>query len=227
MAHGAEAQLELVRDFCTKCTEQEMESSRTCYEELRYSLVGCEMTIDWLNLAIGSVVGATLGVIADWQIGTRIRRWSELRALTKEYGCLAGQYLNYRIRDDGTHEPTGGTIDITWQPRDGYLEASAFHAIGNPEWHSYIRMSREYIGSGIGHYNNANSIHGGIQQVFYSKQTRSFNVNGNHPYPKGICPLLEAQGIGSECAKSLRGLGAHRYQWPRPPRPVPASLALG
>jgi len=175
---AAEAQRELVRDFCTKCTEQEMESSRTCYEELRYSLVGCEMTIDWLNLAIGSVVGATLGVIADWQIGTRIRRWSELRALTKEYGCLAGQYLNYRIRDDGTHEPTGGTIDITWQPRDGYLEASGFHATGNPEWHSYIRMSREYIGSGIGHYNNANSIHGGIQQVFYSKQTRSFNVMG-------------------------------------------------
>jgi hypothetical protein len=136
------------------------------------------MTIDWLNLAIGSALGATLGVVADWQIGTRIRRWSELRALTKEYGCLAGQYLNYRMRDDGTHEPTGGTIDITWQPSDGYLEASGFHATGNPEWHSYIRMSREYIGSGIGHYNNANSIHGGIQQVFYSKQTRSFNVMG-------------------------------------------------
>jgi hypothetical protein len=39
-------------------------------------------------------------------------------------------------------------------------------------------MSREYVGTGIGHYNNSNSIHGGIQQVIYSKQTRSFNVMG-------------------------------------------------
>jgi hypothetical protein len=136
------------------------------------------MTINWPNLAIGSVLGAILGVIADWQIGTWFRKWSELRALTKEYGSLAGRYTTYRIRDDGTQEPTGGMVDIAWQPRDGLLEASAFQATGNPEWHSYIRMSREYSGTGIGHYNNSNSIHGGIQQVIYSKQTRSFNVTG-------------------------------------------------
>jgi hypothetical protein len=40
-------------------------------------------------------------------------------------------------------------------------------------------MSREYAGTGIGHYNNADSIHGGIQQVLYSKQTRFFNVMGS------------------------------------------------
>jgi len=136
------------------------------------------MTINWPNLAIGFVLGVILGVIADWQLGVRLRKWFELRALNKEYGSLAGQYLNYRIRDDGTHEPTGGTVDIAWQPRDGLLEASGFCATGNPEWHSYIRMSREYAGTGIGHYNNANSIHGGIQQVIYSKQTRAFNVMG-------------------------------------------------
>jgi len=136
------------------------------------------MTISWLNLAAGSVVGAILGVIADWQIGARFRKWSELRALTKEYGSLAGHYLHYRIRDDGTHEPTGGTVEITWEPKDGLLEASGFHATGSPEWHSYIRMSREYSGAGIGHYNNVNSIHGGMQQVIYSKQSRSFNVMG-------------------------------------------------
>ena len=136
------------------------------------------MTINWPNLAIGFVLGAILGVIADWQIGARLRKWFELRALTKEYGSLHGQYANYRIRDDGTHEPTGGTVDIAWQPKDGLLEASGFHATGNQEWHSYIRMSREYAGTGIGHYNNVNSIHGGIQQVIYSKQTRSFNVMG-------------------------------------------------
>jgi hypothetical protein len=42
-------------------------------------------------------------------------------------------------------------------------------------------MSREYPGTGAGHFNNVNSIHGGIQQVIYSKQTRSFLVTGtNH-----------------------------------------------
>ena len=136
------------------------------------------MTISWPNLAIGAFVGAVLGAIADWQIGLRLRNWSELRALTKEYGSLAGQYLNHRIRDDGTHEPTGGTVDVTWQPREGLLEASGFDATGNPEWHSYIRMSREYPGTGIGHYNDSNSIHGGVHQVIYLKQSRSFNIMG-------------------------------------------------
>jgi hypothetical protein len=103
---------------------------------------------------------------------------SERRALTREYGSLAGRYVTYRIRDDGTHEPTGGTVEITWQPDDGLLEASGFQVSGNPEWHSYIKMSREYNGTGIGHYNNVNSIHGGIQQVIYSKKNRSFNVMG-------------------------------------------------
>jgi hypothetical protein len=134
------------------------------------------MTLNWLNLAIGLLLGAILGAIVDWQLGMRIRKWSERRALTREYGSLAGQYVSYRVLDDGTHEPTGGTVEIAWQPRDGLLEASAFHATGIPEWHSYIRMSREYSGAGTGHYNNANSIHGGIQQVIYSKQTRAFNV---------------------------------------------------
>ena len=136
------------------------------------------MTIVWSNLAIGSVVGAILGVIGDWRIGTKFRKRFELRALTKEYGSLSGQYVNYHIREDGTYEPTGGTVEITWQPADGLLDVSGFQATGNPEWHSYIKMSSEYTGAGIGHYNNSNSIHGGIQQVIYSKQTRSFNVMG-------------------------------------------------
>jgi len=136
------------------------------------------MTISWLSLAVGCVPGAILGAIADWQIGTKWRKWSERKALTKEYGPLAGQYVNYRVRDDGTHESTGGTVELAWQPQDGLLEATGFHANGNPEWHSYIRMNREYAGTGTGHYNNVNSIHGGIQQVIYSKQARSFNVMG-------------------------------------------------
>jgi hypothetical protein len=136
------------------------------------------MTISWPNLAIGFVVGVILGAIADWQIGARLRKWSERRGLSKEYGSLAGQYEAYRIRDDGMHEKTGEIVEITWQPQEGLLEASGFHARGDPEWHSYIRMSREYTGTGVGHYNNVDSIHGGIQQVIYSKQVRSFNVMG-------------------------------------------------
>src|SRR5580658_10323780 len=136
------------------------------------------MPISWPNVAVGSVLGAILGVIADWQIRARLRKWSELRALTREYASLGGLYESYRIRDDGTLEPVGGTIELRWQAKDSLLEASSFHVTGHPEWHSYIRMSREYPGTGVGHYNNANSIHGGIQQVLYSKQTRSFNVTG-------------------------------------------------
>ncbi|HEX3436996.1 MAG TPA: hypothetical protein VHT24_09525 [Pseudacidobacterium sp.] len=141
------------------------------------------MTIHWLNLAVGFVLGTISGGIALWLIGARFRKWSELRALTKEYSFLAGQYVAYRIKDDGTHEPTGSTVEIGWEPKDGLLEASGFHTTGNPEWHSYIRMSREYRGTGTGHYNNVNSIHGGIQQVIYSKQTRCFSVMGiNHTH---------------------------------------------
>ena len=136
------------------------------------------MAIHWWNLAIGLVLGAGLGAVADWYIGARLRKQAELRALTRDYASLSGRYTQHRIRDDGTQEPTGGTIEVTWQPGDGLLEASGFNANGHPEWHSYIRMSREYGGTGIGHYNNVNSIHGGIQQVIYSKQTRTFNVRG-------------------------------------------------
>jgi hypothetical protein len=136
------------------------------------------MIISWPNLAIGSVVGAILGVVADWQVGTRLRERLGLRSLAREYGSLGGKYANHRILNDGTEEPTGGVVELAWQPQDGLLEATGFHANGNPEWHSYIKMSREYTGTGTGHYNNVNSIHGGIQQVIYSKQTRTFNVMG-------------------------------------------------
>jgi hypothetical protein len=141
------------------------------------------MAIHWWTLVIGFIPGAILGAVADWQIGGRWRKRSELRELTKEYASLAGKYAHYCVREDGTgnwkSEPTGRIIEIVWQPGDGLLEASAFHANGNPEWHSYIRMSREYTGTGIGHYNNVNSIHGGLQQVIYSKKTRSFSVRGS------------------------------------------------
>ncbi len=140
------------------------------------------MPIHWWTLAIGLVLGSALGAVAAWQIGPRLRKRSELHALTRDYASLAGRYAQYRVPIDGTdngaQQPTGCIVEIVWQPGDGLLEASGFHANGHPEWHSYIKMSREYAGTGVGHYNNVNSIHGGLQQVIYSKQTRSFSVRG-------------------------------------------------
>jgi hypothetical protein len=152
------------------------------------------MTISWPNLAGGSILGAILGGIADWQIGSRVRKWSELRALGKIYSSLTGQYVSYRVRDDGAHEPTGGIVEVTWQPKDGLLEASGFHLTGNPEWHSYIRMSRQHFGAGVGHYNNSNSIRGGIHQVIYSKQNRSFYVMGISHSQKEFAHLWKLRG---------------------------------
>jgi hypothetical protein len=140
------------------------------------------MTISWLSIGIGAGVGILLGVFVAWQIGTRWRKWSERRALDREYRFLAGHYVNHRVRDDGTHEPTGVTIELTWQPREGLLEATAFDANGHAEWHSYIRMSTHFKGTGTGHYNYVDSIHGGIQQLIYSKQGQGFKVMGtSHP----------------------------------------------
>jgi hypothetical protein len=145
------------------------------------------MTLAWSSLAIGSLLGIVLGAVADWKIRASLSKRSELQALTREYSSLTGEYLTYRVKDDGSHEPTGGKVEIAWQPSEGLLEASGFQAEGHPEWHSYIRMSRGYPGSGVGHYNNSNSIHGGLQQIIYSKQTRSFFVMGTSPGRKEFC----------------------------------------
>jgi hypothetical protein len=134
------------------------------------------MTINLLNLGIGAGLGTALGSLGTWQVGTRLRKLSERRALDREYRSLAGHYMDHRVMDDGTHEPTGGTIELTWEPLEGLFDATSFHATGRAEWHSYIKMSMRFKGTGTGHYNNVDSIHGGIQQIIYSKQARAFNV---------------------------------------------------
>jgi hypothetical protein len=136
------------------------------------------MTINWLDLGIGAGLGTALGILGTWQIGTRLRKWSERRALNREYCSLGGHYVNHRVRDDGTHEPTGGRVELTWEPGNCRFDATGFQANGHPEWHSYINMSMQYLGAGTGHYNYSDSIHGGLQQVIYSKQARAFNVLG-------------------------------------------------
>jgi hypothetical protein len=175
------------------------------------------MVIHWWTLAIGLILGSALGAVADWQIGPRLRKRTELRELTRDYAGLAGRYAQYRIRingsDAGTLEPTGHIVEIVWHPGDGLLEASAFDANGNPEWHSYIKMSREYAGTGVGHYNNVNSIHGGLQQVIYSRRTRCFSVRGTDHARKEFVhcwkPVDQAAGAqlqaGTEPARTQDG----------------------
>lgn len=162
------------------------------------------MAIHWWTLAIGLIIGAGLGAVAEWQIGLRLRKRSELRELTRDYASLAGRYTQHRIRDDGTQEPTGRVIEIVWHAGDGLLEASGFHANGDPEWHSYIRMSREYSGTGIGHYNNVNSIHGGLQQVIYSKQTRCFSVRGIDHVRKEFLHCWKPMELASAATEGTR-----------------------
>jgi hypothetical protein len=151
------------------------------------------MTIHWLSLAGGLVIGAILGALADWKLGKRLRKQAELKALSKEYASLAGHYTSQRVKEDGSCEPTGETVELRWDPEDGLLLASGFLASGKPEWNSYIKMSLEQPGIGLGQYTNVNSIHSGIQQVVYSKQTRSFRVLGTNQTRKEFTQLWKLQ----------------------------------
>jgi hypothetical protein len=137
-----------------------------------------ELSIHWPSLAVGSALGIALGSAVAWQVCLRWQKRSELRSLSRTYASLSGKYAVHRVREDGTQEPSGGTVDLAWQPDQGLLEASGFQANGHPDWHSYIRMSRDYPGAGTGNYNNSDSIHGGLLQVIYSRQTKSFHVTG-------------------------------------------------
>ncbi len=136
------------------------------------------MTMHWLDLAMGVGVGLVLGIVATWQMSPRLRKWKDRKALYREYHALAGRYENHRLADDGTCEPTGETIELTWEPKQSVLEATAFLADNFSVWHSYITMSLQFKGTGIGHYNNVDSIHGGMQQLVYSRQARAFTVMG-------------------------------------------------
>jgi hypothetical protein len=156
------------------------------------------MTMSWLSLGIGAGLGTVLGILGDWQIGTRWRKWSERRALTREYQPLAGHYVDHRVRDDGTHEPTGGTIELSWEPQNGLFDATSFLANGHAEWHSYIKMSTQFKGTGTGHYNYVDSIHGGIQQLIYSKQARAFNVMGTSHNRKEFFHYWKRKGIDAD-----------------------------
>ena len=88
------------------------------------------MTISWPNLAIGSVLGAILGVIADWQVGTRFRKWSELRALTKQYGSRpAGTKITVSGMTERMSRPAGSSTSHG-SPKTVYSKHQAFRQQG-------------------------------------------------------------------------------------------------
>jgi hypothetical protein len=151
------------------------------------------MTLNWLNLALGAAVGAILGVLGTWKISPRLRKWSDRRALYREYHTLPGRYANHRVTDDGSCEPTGETIELTWEPKQGLLEATALLANGLTVWHSYITMSLQFKGTGTGHYNYVDSIHGGLQQLVYSRQARAFHVLGTSNTRKSFAHYWKLQ----------------------------------
>lgn len=130
------------------------------------------MAFDWPDL----LVGAILGFLAHWAF-VHLKEYSARRKLRKVYGPLAGDYANFRVKDDQTQEATGGTIRLLWQG-EGSFKATGLHANGIAEWESTIRMSLEFKGTGTGHYRYIGAENIGTQQVTYSPETRSFIVMG-------------------------------------------------
>jgi hypothetical protein len=99
------------------------------------------------------------------------------RKLKSLYGHLAGDYANFRVKDDGTEEPTGGTIRLTWQS-NGTLKVQGFHSSGVTDWEGIIQMNLEFEGTGSGHYRHIGKEDSGTQKVTYWPATRSFTVLG-------------------------------------------------
>jgi hypothetical protein len=134
------------------------------------------MTLDWPNLVVGAILGAILAYFVHWAFVGR-QQYSERRKLKKAYGHLAGDYTNFRVKDDRTQESTGGKIRLIWQP-EGSFKAQGLHANGVAEWESVIRMSLEFKGTGQGHYRYIGAEISGTQQITYFSETRSFVVVG-------------------------------------------------
>jgi hypothetical protein len=132
------------------------------------------MTLDWPNLLVGAILGAIPGYFVHWAFVKR-KEYSGRRKLERAYSSLAGDYVNFRAKDDVREEPTGGTIRLTWRP-DGSVQAQGLHANGVAEWESTIRMSLEFNGTGTGHYRYIGKEDSGNQQVTYSRESRTFIV---------------------------------------------------
>lgn len=133
------------------------------------------MKLDWPNL----IVGAILGFFVHWSFVASKERFA-LWKLKKRYAPLAGNYANFRVKEDQTVEPTGGTVRLLWQQRDGSFKAQGLTVNGIAEWESTIRMSKDFNETGVGHYRYVGREDSGNQQVTYSPETRSFVVLGTN-----------------------------------------------
>jgi hypothetical protein len=110
--------------------------------------------------AILTVVGALLGVFFD----RASRKISEHNKVRKWYGDLAGDYLNYRIKEDGTEEPTDGTIRLAQKSGPLFI-GKGLHRGGDVDWESEIRLNLEIQNLGTGYY-----LHHGKPQRDYGEQ---------------------------------------------------------
>jgi hypothetical protein len=126
-----------------------------------------------------AVVGAALGVVIDWKLGTWLRELTQRRKLKRTYGHLVGLYRNFRLNEDRAEVPTGGKIKLDLQP-DGSFKAKGLHATGDTEWESDIRMSLEWNNSGRGRYKYLGSADYGNQQITYLPETHSLSVVGTN-----------------------------------------------
>jgi hypothetical protein len=135
--------------------------------------------IDWSNLLAGAVAGFFLGVLAHY-LYDRSVRWSEVRKLRDQYGHLAGTYVNYHFKDDGSKQPTDGSIRLTFQNADGSFRVGAFHSSGSLEWEGTIKMSREFENTGVGFYRYPEKPDYGTQQVTILPEDNSLHVIGQN-----------------------------------------------
>lgn len=133
------------------------------------------MGFDWPNVLLGAVLGAALGVIGDWTIGGRLRAASQHAKQKRKYGHLAGAYANFRLKENGTQETTGGRIKLTWQ-KNGSFEVKGLHGNGVTEWEGRMRMSEEWENSGTGFYKYVDSENSGTQQILYVASSQFFHV---------------------------------------------------
>jgi hypothetical protein len=136
------------------------------------------MTFDAPNLIAGAFFGVPVGFLAHlWFVRYKEREARE--KLRRTYIALAGDYVNYRIKDDGAEMPTGGTIRLT-QRSDGSFEVKGLRASGDLDWTSEIHMKMVPRNTGTGSYRYPapDLTKFGVQQITFIPETRCIHVVG-------------------------------------------------
>lgn len=132
--------------------------------------------LDWPNLIAGALLGTVLGILGTLSV-ERLQEAVRRRKLRNRYGCLSGNYSNWR---NGKVD-TRGTIHLE-QENDGHFEVTALHESGEVEWKGKIWMSLESENQGTGTYRHEPAEeHGfGDQLVRYFPEDRTLHVVGKN-----------------------------------------------